>query len=241
MRQPRPRRILMMVRGAAARRSDRGAAPLLEPGDILMDGGNSHYPDTTWRCCSAERGLLYVGAGVSGGEEGRWRFPSIMPGGHADAWPHIQPIFQASRRVDDGTPCCDWIGPDGSGHFVKMVHNGIEYGDMQLIAEAYHLMATGLGMAPSRRWCGGVPQMEQGPAGFLSDRNHGRHSRQDRRRDRAADGGCDSRCGGAEGDGQMDVAGRARSRRRHSRIAKAVFGLLPVGDQGRARWRPAAC
>ncbi len=148
----RPRRILMMVRAGRPVDDLIGElAPLLEPGDILMDGGNSHYPDTIRRCReAAERGLLYVGAGVSGGEEGALKGPSIMPGGHADAWPHIQPIFQAiAARVDDGTPCCDWIGPDGSGHFVKMVHNGIEYGDMQLIAEAYHLMAAGLGMAPA--------------------------------------------------------------------------------------------
>ena len=148
----RPRRILMMVRAGRPVDDLIGElAPLLEPGDMLMDGGNSHYPDTIRRCReAAERGLLYVGAGVSGGEEGALKGPSIMPGGHADAWPHIQPIFQAiAARVDDGTPCCDWIGPDGSGHFVKMVHNGIEYGDMQLIAEAYHLMAAGLGMAPA--------------------------------------------------------------------------------------------
>ena len=148
----RPRRILMMVRAGRPVDDLIGElAPLLEPGDILMDGGNSHYPDTIRRCReAAERGLVYVGAGVSGGEEGALKGPSIMPGGHADAWPHIQPIFQAiAARVDDGTPCCDWIGPDGSGHFVKMVHNGIEYGDMQLIAEAYHLMATGLGLAPA--------------------------------------------------------------------------------------------
>jgi 6-phosphogluconate dehydrogenase len=123
----------------------------MEPGDILVDGGNSHYPDTIRRGkVAAERGLLYVGAGVSGGEEGALKGPSIMPGGHPEAWPHLQPIFQAiAAKVDDGTPCCDWIGPDGSGHFVKMVHNGIEYGDMQLIAEAYHLMADGLGLAPA--------------------------------------------------------------------------------------------
>ena len=149
---PRPRKILMMVRAGRPVDDLIGElAPLLEPGDILMDGGNSHYPDTIRRCReAAERGLLYVGAGVSGGEEGALKGPSIMPGGHPEAWPHIQPIFQAiAAKVDDGTPCCDWIGPDGSGHFVKMVHNGIEYGDMQLIAEAYHLMADGLGLAPA--------------------------------------------------------------------------------------------
>jgi 6-phosphogluconate dehydrogenase len=148
----RPRRILMMVRAGRPVDDLIGElAPLLEPGDILVDGGNSHYPDTIRRGkVAAERGLLYVGAGVSGGEEGALKGPSIMPGGHPEAWPHLQPIFQAiAAKVDDGTPCCDWIGPDGSGHFVKMVHNGIEYGDMQLIAEAYHLMADGLGLAPA--------------------------------------------------------------------------------------------
>ncbi len=148
----RPRKIMMMVR--AGKPVDDLIAeliPLLEPGDILIDGGNSHYPDTIRRCAAAEaNSLLYVGAGVSGGEEGALTGPSIMPGGHAAAWPHLKPIFQAiAAKVDDGTPCCEWLGPDGSGHFVKMVHNGIEYGDMQLIAEAYHLLSVGLGMTPA--------------------------------------------------------------------------------------------
>ncbi len=156
-----PRKILMMVRAGRPVDDLNGEVePLLAPGDILIDGGNSHFPDTIRRCnVAAKRGLLYVGAGVSGGEEGALLGPSIMPGGHAEAWPHVQPIFQAiAAKVDDGTPCCEWLGPDGAGHFVKMVHNGIEYGDMQLIAEAYHLMADGLGMAPVemaevfRRW-----------------------------------------------------------------------------------------
>ena len=148
----RPRKIMMMVR--AGRPVDdliNELCPLLEPGDILIDGGNSHYPDTIRRCeTAAKRGLFYVGAGVSGGEEGALKGPSIMPGGHAEAWPHLKPIFQAiAAKVDDGSPCCEWLGPDGAGHFVKMVHNGIEYGDMQLIAEAYHLMSQGLGLAPA--------------------------------------------------------------------------------------------
>ncbi len=147
----RPRKIMMMVRAGRAVDDLIGElCHLLEPGDVLIDGGNSHYPDTICRCDgAAKRGLLYVGAGVSGGEEGALKGPSIMPGGHAEAWPHLKPIFQAIAAQVDGVPCCEWLGPDGAGHFVKMVHNGIEYGDMQLIAEAYHLMSQGLGMAPA--------------------------------------------------------------------------------------------
>ncbi|NCA82629.1 MAG: decarboxylating NADP(+)-dependent phosphogluconate dehydrogenase [Opitutae bacterium] len=147
----RPRKILMMIRAGRAVDDLIGElSPLLEPGDVLIDGGNSHFPDTICRCDgAARRGLLYVGAGVSGGEEGALKGPSIMPGGHAEAWPHLKPIFQAIAAQVDGLPCCEWLGPDGAGHFVKMVHNGIEYGDMQLIAEAYHLMSQGLGLAPA--------------------------------------------------------------------------------------------
>ena len=147
----RPRKIMMMIRaGRAVDELIAELVPLLEPGDILIDGGNSHYPDTIRRCAAAaEKKLLYVGAGVSGGEEGALYGPSIMPGGHAEAWPHLKPIFQAIAAKVDGVPCCEWLGSDGAGHFVKMVHNGIEYGDMQLIAEAYHLMSQGLGMAPA--------------------------------------------------------------------------------------------
>jgi len=122
--------------------------PFLDAGDIIIDGGNSHFSDTTRRTRMLEgKGLLYVGAGVSGGEEGALLGPSIMPGGSAAAWQSVRPIFQAiAAKVDDGVPCCDWIGPEGSGHFVKMVHNGIEYGDMQLICEIYDVMRTLLGM-----------------------------------------------------------------------------------------------
>merc|ERR1712045_687489 len=121
--------------------------PLLDFGDIIIDGGNSEYQDSIRRCKAlAEKGILFVGSGVSGGEEGAKYGPSIMPGGNAEAWPHIRPIFQAICAKSDGDPCCDWVGEDGSGHFVKMVHNGIEYGDMQLICEAYNLMKDALGM-----------------------------------------------------------------------------------------------
>jgi 6-phosphogluconate dehydrogenase len=123
--------------------------PHLEPGDIIIDGGNSHFPDTIRRTRYVEeKGLLYIGTGVSGGEEGALSGPSMMPGGSPAAWPHVKPIFQAiSAKVEDGSPCCDWVGENGAGHFVKMVHNGIEYGDMQLICEAYQLMKDLLGMS----------------------------------------------------------------------------------------------
>jgi 6-phosphogluconate dehydrogenase len=143
----RPRKVMMMVKaGVAVDQVIDEVAPLLEPGDILIDGGNTHYPDTTRRTRALkERGLLFIGTGVSGGEEGALLGPSIMPGGNPDAWPHLKPIFQAiAAKAPDGSPCCDWVGDEGAGHYVKMVHNGIEYGDMQLIGEAYHLL-SGLG------------------------------------------------------------------------------------------------
>ena len=122
--------------------------PLLAPGDIIIDGGNSHFPDTIRRTQYVEsKGLLYVGSGVSGGEEGALKGPALMPGGSPAAWPHIKPIFQSiCAKTPEGDPCCDWIGENGAGHFVKMIHNGIEYGDMQLICEVYDLMKRGLGM-----------------------------------------------------------------------------------------------
>lgn len=146
----KPRRIMMMVKaGSAVDSLIEQLLPLLEEGDILIDGGNSHFPDTIRRTKYVEsKGLLYVGTGVSGGEEGALKGPSMMPGGSPAAWPHVKPIFQAiCAKVEDGSPCCDWVGEDGAGHFVKMVHNGIEYGDMQLICEAYQLMRDGLGMS----------------------------------------------------------------------------------------------
>ena len=148
----RPRRVMLMVQaGCAVDRVIETLVPLLEPGDVLVDGGNSNYQDTTRRTRALrESGILYVGAGVSGGEEGALLGPSIMPGGNADAWPVLEPIFKAiAAKVDDGTPCCEWIGPDGAGHYVKMVHNGIEYGDMQMIAEAYSLLRDVGGIEPA--------------------------------------------------------------------------------------------
>jgi len=151
----RPRRVMLLVQaGPAADDFIEQLIPLLEPGDIIIDGGNSNYNDSIRRTAQVEsKGLLYIGTGVSGGEEGARLGPSIMPGGTPAAWPHVKPIFQAVAAKVDGAPCCDWVGENGAGHYVKMVHNGIEYGDMQLICEAYQLMRDGLGMT--------APEMHQ--------------------------------------------------------------------------------
>ncbi len=145
----RPRRVMLMIKaGQAVDDFIELLLPLLQPGDIIIDGGNSNYLDTARRTEYVEsKGLLYIGTGISGGEEGARHGPSIMPGGSPGAWQYVKEIFQAiAAKVEDGSPCCDWVGEGGAGHFVKMVHNGIEYGDMQLIAEAYHLMSALLGM-----------------------------------------------------------------------------------------------
>ena len=146
----KPRKVMMMVK--AGRPVDDFIEKLLgvlEPGDIIIDGGNSHFPDTIRRTAYVEsKGLLYIGTGVSGGEEGALKGPSMMPGGSPKAWEAVKPIFQSiCAKVEDGSPCCDWVGENGAGHFVKMVHNGIEYGDMQLICEAYQIMRDLLGMS----------------------------------------------------------------------------------------------
>jgi len=148
----KPRRVMMMVQaGGAVDAVIDSLVPLLEPGDILIDGGNSYYGDTIRRTKAlTEKGILFIGTGVSGGEEGALTGPSIMPGGNPEAWPHVREIFQAiAAKVDDGSPCCDWVGEDGAGHYVKMVHNGIEYGDMQMICEAYALLRHVLDMTPA--------------------------------------------------------------------------------------------
>ena len=145
-----PRKILMLVKaGAAVDQLIDQLLPLLQPGDMMIDGGNSLFTDTIARTRRVEeRGMLFVGSGVSGGEEGALNGPSLMPGGSAAAWPHIKPIFQAiCARTPEGEPCCDWMGENGAGHFVKMVHNGIEYGDMQLICETYDVMKRVLGLS----------------------------------------------------------------------------------------------
>ncbi len=146
----RPRKVMLLVKaGSAVDDFIELLLPHLEPGDIIIDGGNSHFPDTIRRTKYVEgKGLLYIGTGVSGGEEGALLGPSMMPGGSPAAWPHVKDIFQTiCAHTDTGEACCDWVGEGGAGHFVKMVHNGIEYGDMQMICEAYQLMGQGLGMS----------------------------------------------------------------------------------------------
>lgn len=146
----KPRKVMLMVKaGQPVDDYIEMLIPYLDKGDIIIDGGNSHFPDTSRRTEYVEsKGLLYIGTGVSGGEEGALKGPSIMPGGSPAAWPEVKPILQAiAAKVEDGSPCCDWVGEKGAGHFVKMVHNGIEYGDMQLICEAYQLMRDLLGMS----------------------------------------------------------------------------------------------
>jgi 6-phosphogluconate dehydrogenase len=145
----KPRRIMLLVKaGAAVDEFIKHLLPLLEKGDIIIDGGNSNFEDTIRRYDELkDKGILFVGSGVSGGEEGARHGPSLMPGGNPAAWPHIKAIFQSiAAKVQNGVPCCDWVGEGGAGHFVKMVHNGIEYGDMQLICEAYQLLSVGLGL-----------------------------------------------------------------------------------------------
>jgi 6-phosphogluconate dehydrogenase len=147
----KPRRVMMMVKaGDVVDQTIASVLPYLEAGDIVIDGGNSLFTDSNRRTKDlAAKGILFVGTGVSGGEEGARFGPSIMPGGNPEAWPHVKAIFQAiAAKVEDGTPCCDWVGDGGAGHYVKMVHNGIEYGDMQLIGEAYQLLKDGLGTEP---------------------------------------------------------------------------------------------
>ncbi len=145
-----PRRVMMMVKaGDPVDEFINLLVPLLSKGDIIIDGGNSHFPDTIRRCHELKaKGLYFLGTGISGGEEGARHGPSIMPGGHKEAWPHVKKIFQdIAAKVESGEPCCDWVGDEGAGHYVKMVHNGIEYGDIQLICEAFSLMKNVLGMS----------------------------------------------------------------------------------------------
>lgn len=144
----RPRRVMLMVKaGEAVDDFIEQCLPYLEKGDIIIDGGNSHFPDSNRRCRTLkEKGIIFIGAGISGGEEGARHGPSIMPGGNPEGWPHVKEIFQSISAKADGEPCCEWVGDEGAGHYVKMIHNGIEYGDMQLICEAYHLLKQGLNL-----------------------------------------------------------------------------------------------
>ena len=160
----KPRKVILLVQaGKAVDAFIEQLTKYMEPGDIIIDGGNSHFPDSIRRCTELEaKGFLFVGSGVSGGEEGARHGPSLMPGGSVAAWPHIKDIFQKTAAQAYGEPCCDWVGETGSGHYVKMVHNGIEYGDMQLIAEAYDILKRGLGLNASEiadiftKWNSGV-------------------------------------------------------------------------------------
>ena len=160
-----PRKVMLMIKaGKPVDEMIETLIPHLSKGDLIIDGGNSHFPDTIRRTKYLEqKGMLFIGTGVSGGEEGALHGPSIMPGGSSAAWPLVKPVFQSiAAKVDNGTPCCDWVGDNGAGHFVKMVHNGIEYGDMQLICEAYQIMKELLGMKPAemhevfKRWNTGI-------------------------------------------------------------------------------------
>ena len=215
--------------------------PLLEPGDVVIDGGNSWFKDTQLRATRLlEHDLHFVGSGVSGGEDGARFGPSLMPGGTRESWESIRAIFEAIAARSDSGPCVTYCGPDGAGHFVKMVHNGIEYGDMQLIAEAYDLLRRGLGLdADATR--GHLRRMEPRSAAVVPHRDHREDLPQARSRDRRAARRQGSRQGGTEGNRQVDRAGRARSgradpdhRRRHRR-ARAVV------DEERARRRAARC
>ena len=170
----KPRRVMMLVKaGKPVDEFIELLIPLLEPGDIIIDGGNSYFEDTVRRYEELKKkGILFVGSGVSGGEEGARHGPSLMPGGAPEAWPHIKAIFQSiAAKVQGGVPCCDWVGAGGAGHFVKMVHNGIEYGDMQLICEAYQLLAVGLGLT-NEQLAETFTKWNQERARLLPDRDH---------------------------------------------------------------------
>ncbi len=200
----RPRKVMIMVKaGKAVDDFIEQILPHLEPGDMLIDGGNTHYPDTIRRTAYVEgKGMLYVGTGVSGGEEGALTGPSIMPGGSPGAWPLVKPIFQAiAAKIEDGTPCCDWVGENGAGHFVKMVHNGIEYGDMQLICEAYHIMQRVLGHVGDRD-ARRLRRVEQGRARQLPHRDHPRHPRLQGRRTASRSWTCILDTAGQKGTGK---------------------------------------
>ncbi len=232
----RPRKVMLMVKaGKPVDDFIELLLPHLEEGDIVIDGGNSFFGDTIRRTrYLEEKGFLYIGTGVSGGEEGALHGPSIMPGGSPQAWPHVKPIFQAiAAKVESGEPCCDWVGSNGAGHFVKTVHNGIEYADMQMISEAYFLMKHLLGMSPAemhevfKTWNEGEldSYLIEITRDILAqvDEEHGQ-----------ADGGRHPGHGRAKGHGQVDQPecaghGHAGTHHRRSRLCP-----LHVGHQGGA-------
>ena len=233
-----PRVILLMVKaGAAVDQLIGTLSELLEPGDIIIDGGNSLYSDTERRCAEVEaKGLLFLGVGISGGEEGARHGPSLMPGGSPAAWPRVEPILKGiAARAGDGAPCCEWIGPGGAGHFVKMVHNGIEYGDMQVIAEAYDLMRRGMESDPAID-LPGLRRVEPGAAPLLSDRDHQRdpgcHG------GRGADGGPHPRCRRTErepGSGPSSPRWTSGSRPRWSPRPSTPGSSAPILSRRRRR------
>ena len=233
-----PRAIMIMVKaGAPVDAVIADLTPHLSPGDLLIDGGNSLFTDTERRVKALEaEGFNFLGTGVSGGEEGALNGPSIMPGGSTAAYELVKPIFTKIAAQVDGTPCCTYIGEGGSGHYVKMVHNGIEYADMQLIAEAYDLLKNALGLSNDE--IGEVfTQWNQGDLELVPDRDH-RDDFQDTRR---GDGRLPRRLGagprGAEGHGQVDLAERPRPGRSPHRHHRGRFRPVPVGPEGSARGR----
>ena len=234
-----PRKVMLMVKaGQPVDDFIEILLPHLDAGDIIIDGGNSYFPDTMRRTqYLAEKDLRYIGTGVSGGEEGALLGPSIMPGGDPEAWPHVKPIFQAiAAKVADGTPCCDWVGSNGAGHFVKMVHNGIEYGDMQMICEAYFLMKHLLGMTPAEM----AEIFKEWNTGELDSyliEITARYSGQNGRRDGRADGRPDPGHGRPKGYREVDQSecighGHAGFDDRRGR-----FCSFPIGHQGGAGGR----
>ena len=212
----KPRKAMIMIKAGTPVDPVIGElVPLLEKGDVIIDGGNSLFTDTQRRCKDLEgKGIHFVGCGVSGGEEGALKGPSLMPGGSRESWEIIAPIFRKIAAQVDGEPCCRYMGPDGAGHYVKMVHNGIEYGDMQLICEAYAILKDVVGM-DDRRARRHFHRMEQRRARQLSDRHHLADFSQERSRHRQAAGRCDSRQGRPERHRHVDVAIRHRAIGRH--------------------------
>ena len=235
----RPRRVMLMVKaGKPVDEFIEHLLPHLEAGDIIIDGGNSLFEDTTRRTKYVEsKGLLYIGTGVSGGEEGARRGPSIMPGGSPAAWPHVKDIFQTiAAKVEGGVPCCDWVGENGAGHYVKMVHNGIEYGDMQLICEAYNLMKTGLGMSADEMH-EVFAEWNRRRAQHLPHRDHPRHPRLQGHRRHSRWWTRSSTPPGQKGTGKWTVNSSQELGIPITLIAEAVYRALHFRAQGGARGR----
>ncbi len=235
----RPRVLMSMVKaGQATDAVIDEIAPHVDPGDIIIDGGNAHYRDTQRRHAKlAEQGIHFLGVGVSGGEEGRSNGPSIMPGGDREPYDEsVKPIFETIAAQVDGTPCCTYVSPDGAGHYVKMVHNGIEYADMQLIAESYDLLRNGarLGGPRDRRPLQGLERVR---AGVVPDRDLRSRPRQDRRCDRQAAGRRDSRRRRAEGHRPLDGPGRARAGGSADRDHRSRVRQVAERTEGPARSR----